>query len=330
MADSSQQNIDQQDADSGGEESACTDPPLSAEPLANRIQAFVEPEVEGEAHEDLHEGVPLESADEEDSPQETGDPQVEEESPEGSGEPPASEPERMSLVSDADASFVNRRVVAKVYGDDRRLEDRRWAVGGSVRRCHCCEQAIDPSSEFYATLTAAQIPDDDNRLAEVSALFDRYDYCCRCYEEGKAEHAFAYWKSVMDAPQREPRKIVNLSALLVYFQHLVALEVQEPTTAEENDGDLESEGDFESQERARERASILAALPKIDGRDAELMRYLLALFLIRKRVLKWIQAEKGTLRVREVKSKVEHDVSEPQISEADLKDAIEAFEELFR
>ena len=219
---------------------------------------------------------------------------------------------RLQLVTEADPQQSQRRVLAKVYGDDRRMNERRWAVGGSPRRCHTCSTPIPPQAEYYGTLEPTRIPEDDSKLAEVSALFDRYDYCCACYEGGAGGHAFAYWKGHMDAPQREPRKVVNLAALLVYFQHLAAVEAAASRPTPDADGDdgegtegtdsghIDSghidedlndedafDGDFERQQEARERAAIVAALPRIDGDDARLMRYLLALFLIRKRVLKW-------------------------------------------
>ena len=196
--------------------------------------------------------------------------------------------------------------------------------GGSPRLCSACEVAIAPQAEFYATLRSAEIPAEDARMEEVSALFERHDFCGSCYESGAAEPTFAYWKSVMDAPTREPRKIVNLAALLVYFQHLGPSDdsPQEPTT--------EQEDQFEAEDRAREREAVLAALPQMEDTDAELMRYLLALFLIRKRVLRWVSAEDGVLTVEEAKSKVAHTVTEPRLSATELQESVEAFDELFR
>ena len=37
---------------------------------------------------------------------------------------------KVSIVSEAESAPSNRKVLAKIYGDDRRGDERRWAVGG--------------------------------------------------------------------------------------------------------------------------------------------------------------------------------------------------------
>ena len=198
------------------------------------------------------------------------------------------------------------RILAKLYEDEQKGEaPGRWAVGVTRRSCHQCGQELTPGSSFHSTLSAAPIPADDTRLADVSELFERHDYCQACFAEIPREEAFAHWKSLVDAPTHAPRKTVNLSALLAYFVHL-----------------------GEARRDPEDPGPPLDA-PQMSEQASARVRYLLALFLVRKRVLRWISLVGPVLIVEEVREDLRHHVDVPALEPQSMEEALQAFEELF-
>ena len=59
------------------------------------------------------------------------------------------------------------------------------------------------------------------------------------------------------------------------------------------------------------------------------VRYLLALFLVRKRVLRWISLAHPVLIVEEVSENLRHRVDVPALEPQSMEEALQVFEELF-
>jgi len=163
-----------------------------------------------------------------------------------------------------------------------------------------------------------------------SELFVRRDYCEECFAASPPAISFAHWRSILPPPPGGVRKVVNLASLLAHFHALV-----ETPAAEEDDpaSDIRSSplGAVETGRGGSE------GLPAGDsGSDASRpaeararLSYLLALFLVRRRMLRWEGVEAGILRLRCRESDRPVELAVPEMTPAELDAAISEFESLF-
>ena len=262
----------------------------------------------------------------------------------GDGESPdasASSDESPRPVSHTEeAEAAERRALARLYEGEQRVEGRqRWSVSGAHRRCGGCEGTL--GSEFHTVLAAAADVDARSLHPECAEVFERQDYCDDCFERVEPGKTFAHWKSVLPPPDKPPRKIVNLASLLAYFERLTGTDTPPPKSEDENEiaaDDTSDEVVASGGEGGEEAApgsndnSTDASTSQETGTPQ--LAYMLALFLVRKRVLKWVDLVEGTLRLSR---KIEVDgkpseklyaVSAPLGGRAS-ENALRAFEELF-
>lgn len=224
----------------------------------------------------------------------------------------------------------------------RRIEDPqrvdgggRWSVDSTRRRCCRCHKDLPDDQTFDTVLEPATVEDSfgeedtgtaverrlDSRNDEVSDLFARRDYCAACFQADPPPTYFAHWRRVLPPPAAGPKKVVNLVSLLSHFHQLV----ETPAVSESEREDLASEGMGGSTARSPLEPHVPALSP-----ERLRLAYLLALFLVRRRMLKWEAVGEEALRLRCKESDRPVDLPLPVMSKEALEEAMEQFEDLFR
>jgi len=126
---------------------------------------------------------------------------------------------------------------------------------------------------------------------------------------------------------------VNLASLLAHFHQLV----ETPAAREPGEDELEAAELDEADPGAVDRrpavpgdeAPLAPHVPQLSTERLQLV-YLLALFLVRRRMLKWEGVGEGLLQLRCKESDRPVGLPIPPWSEEELAEAIEEFEDLFR
>lgn len=233
---------------------------------------------------------------------------------------------------------------ARKIDDPQRVDGGggRWSVDASRRRCSRCSREL-PDGEI---LHSALVPPPESASAEGDqVIFARGDYCEQCFEADPPQGAFAEWRTVLPPKPGGERKIVNLASLLAHFHSLV-----ETSRADDDlgDGSLEDgayedgayeDGAFEDgvfqrgafKDGVRDDAGVSTQSGK-DPLAPERARiaYLLALFLVRRRMLRWEGIRGGVLSLRCRESDRPLELPVPPLTTAQLAEAIAEFEDLFR
>ncbi len=198
----------------------------------------------------------------------------------------------------------------------------RWSVDGSRRCCHRCGEEILRGTQFWTVLRPAE---QEPQAGEgVAAYFSRQDHCESCLESLPPEQHFARWKTSIPAPEGPPRRIVNLASLHATFLSLI--DSGQDSTA----GDAASQDESGEQKNEPQTEPVPGAVGGLlISREADRARlaYLLALFLVRKRALRWQQHEGDQLIVSE-RSGHTYRVPVPRIDSSELEAAVSEFEQL--
>lgn len=198
----------------------------------------------------------------------------------------------------------------------------RWSVDGSRRCCHRCGEEIVRGTQFWTVLRAAE---EEPQAGEgVAAYFSRQDHCESCLESLPPEQHYARWKTSIPAPEGPPRRIVNLASLHATFLSLI--DADQDSAA----GDTGSQDQSEEEVNESEREQVPGAVGGLQiSREADQQRlaYLLALFLVRKRALRWQQHAGDHLIISE-RSGQTYRVPVPRIESSELEAAVSEFEQL--
>ncbi len=221
---------------------------------------------------------------------------------------PASSTESTANGSSESPNGAPPPVFARLYEEEERIEGRtRWTVGGAGWACFACGARFAEGTSFHTVLRALDDATPARSVPECAALFVRRDLCGRCFAAIPAHETFASWRGVIAPSQAPPKKAIHLASLLVYFEKLgdtAGNAASGAPPAVREDGDRPPASDF--------------------------VRYLLGLFLVRKRVLRWhsLDGSRLTLVVRgdEARSFV---VEAPKLDAAELRAAEEEFAEIF-
>ncbi|MCI0650995.1 MAG: hypothetical protein L0Z55_03850 [Planctomycetes bacterium] len=224
-------------------------------------------------------------------------------------------PELPALASEA-GIVEQSKVFARLYEEDERVDGRaRWSIGDARRQCWACAALLAERAEFHTALFLAGTLEPADQVGVAAELFERRDYCARCFPAVPLESRFAHWRGTIPASETPPKKIVNLTALLAYFERLA------PATAVEA-------GAASAPPGASEQAPIRLASGLAISRA--LLRFLLALFLVRKKALRWRDLAGGVLELatREEPPRVFR-AAVPAVGEQELEAAMAAFDELF-
>jgi len=189
-----------------------------------------------------------------------------------------------------------RPAFARLHEEVQRIDGPgRWTVDSSARCCRSCAGELPLGEPFWTVL---EDPPGDEEVRGLAAFFARSDYCNGCSDRFDLDAVYARWRTVLPEAEGPPKKIVNLASLLGTFLSLV----EEPAAGENS---------------RRE-----------EGGEGQRLAYLLALFLVRKRVLKWVSVEDGVLSGCEKGKTVAIEVPLPPLSPPDLKIAVAEFEAL--
>lgn len=201
----------------------------------------------------------------------------------------------------------------------------RWSVDGSRRCCHGCQQEIVRGTPFWTVLRPAE--EEPTEPEAVAAFFSRQDHCESCIESLEDGQHYARWKTSVPAPDEPPRRIVNIASLHATFLSL--LEVESTPSTSESTPEEDAEGDPQPPAQATEpNLPAAAGLPISQQADRERLAYLLALFLVRKRALQWLEHQGDHLLVKERCGNL-HRVTVPRIDSRVLDEAVYEFEQLF-
>ena len=224
----------------------------------------------------------------------------------------------------------------------------RWSVDASRRHCHRCAEEILRGNPFWTVLAEA---DPDQAGEAVAAFFCRQDHCEGCIESLEEDPFFARWKTTVPAPEGPPRRIVNIASLHATFLSLndsleggedggapagadeaadpESSESPAPAPTDEASASIRSapKEQEEPQEEQFESRNRPTALEVSAVADRIRLAYLLALFLVRKRALRWISHDPQSLTVKE-RSGAIHQVQVPAIDAVALEEAVAEMEQL--
>lgn len=184
---------------------------------------------------------------------------------------------------------------ARLHEELQRIDGPgRWTVDSCARGCNACRQELPQGVSFWTVL---EDPPDGEGGEGLAALFARNDYCDNCSEGIDLEGVYARWRTVLPEAQGPPKKIVNLASLLGTF-----LSYTEKLSGDQEGGSPEGE--------------------------EQRLAFLLALFLVRKRVLKWISVEEGVVSVSEKGKEEVIRVAPPPLNPQQMESAVAEFEAL--
>ncbi len=245
------------------------------------------------------------------------------------GESPADREE----AETSDRSHAGGRLpFARRIEDPQRVDGGgRWSVDSTRRRCCRCHKDLPDDQTFDTVLEPATVTEEGQEAAgerpiepkreEASDLFARRDYCALCFQTDPPATYFAHWRRVLPPPVGGPKKVVNLASLLSHFHQLV----ETPAVSESERGDDAGKGTAES-------TASPPLEPHVPTLSPERLRlaYLLALFLVRRRMLKWETVGEEALRLRCKESDRPVDLPLPAMSKEALEEAMAQFEDLFR
>ena len=256
-------------------------------------------------------------------------------------ESPQTENQESPEAGDTGASTTPRRAFARLRDEEQRVAGGgRWSVDASRRHCHRCAEEILRGNPFWTVLAEA---DPAEAGEAVAAFFSRQDHCEGGIESLDEDPFFARWKTTVPTPEGPPRRIVNIASLHATFLSLIdSLDGGEDVGAAaggDETGDRESSEssapagtslapeEQEEQFEAQDRPSRRAALEVSAVADRIRLAYLLALFLVRKRALRWISHDPQSLTVKE-RSGAIHQVQVPAIDAVALEEAVAEMEQL--
>ena len=213
----------------------------------------------------------------------------------------------------------------------RRLEDPqrvdgggRWSVDSTRRRCCRCDTPFPDHDPFHTVLEPAS--DEERGSEDAREVFVRRDYCTGCFESDPPATVFAHWRCVLPPPPDGARKVVNLASLLAHFHQLV--ETPAVHIPDEDEEGASGEGSGGGEGSTPPAPPLEPHIPTLSEEKLRLV-YLLALFLVRRRMLKWEGVEGGVLQLRCKESDRPVGLPEPPWSEAELAEAVAEFEDLF-
>lgn len=109
-----------------------------------------------------------------------------------------------------------------------------WEIKRRSNGCILCNKVFSEEEEYYSA------------LFDESNIFIRKDFCSSCWDKGKDEGLFSFWKTKVPKKDKSSQPVINIDVLLDVFMRL--------------------EGNDETNQKN--------------------LRYVLALYLIRKKVFK--------------------------------------------
>ena len=221
-----------------------------------------------------------------------------------------------------------RTPYARRLDDPQRVDGGgRWSVDSTARRCCRCAGALPDHETFHTVLEPA--PPEDLPLGDERELFVRRDYCTECFTSQPPETVFAHWTRILPPPPGGPKKIVNLASLLAHFHQLVETPALPTASEDGEDGELPGENVGEGKTAPATAPRPEPHVPELSDERGRLA-YLLALFLVRRRMLKWegMVDERLQLICKESDRPVALGV--PAMTDSELEEAVAEFEELFR
>lgn len=224
-----------------------------------------------------------------------------------------------------------RTPFARRHDDPQRVDGGgRWSVDSTRRRCHGCGEELPEHRPFHSVLGPAPEPEPDEEggepaTREEAELFVRRDYCEACFASSPPETVFAHWRGVLPPPLHGQRKVVNLASLLAHFHTLV----ETPGGTDHGDDDLDADLDGPEDGAGGEGDAEDPAPADLSPERARLA-YLLGLFLVRRRMLRWDEVGDGILRLTCKESDRPVRLRVPDLTEEELAVAVEEFESLFR
>ncbi|MGE3166006.1 MAG: hypothetical protein AB7O52_13960 [Planctomycetota bacterium] len=223
--------------------------------------------------------------------------------------------------------------LARVYEEGLRVDSRfRWSVGGARPVCSQCHTEIAPSSSFHTVLVEAPAGATAAEPGDLLEVFERRDLCETCFQQADRSAVFAFWKSVLPAARGEVKKSVNVVSLRAYLDRLV------DSLRESRGLDGTDRGEVLTLDRDQSADPGDDVTPHGGGVEeggldtvasGTTLAYLLGLFLVRKRNLRWGEITDGVLTLFCRTTDRAYRLHAPNLSAEDLQKGIRAFEELF-
>jgi hypothetical protein len=197
-----------------------------------------------------------------------------------------------------------------------------WQIEKTTKRCQDCTNAIEVGRNYFSALFHSLEPQTEKKPAVVEVFrLIRQDFCANCWEKRIAsgeESPFSFWQTIIAKslePPKTPRQV-----LLDFFDNLF---VELKTSAENTEGGAAKEEVDSSKE----------LINLADDKLKSQVKYLFALILLRKRLLKLKESvSKNDMRFlvfeRIANNKI-YEIPEINITEQELVSLREEFSRLF-
>ena len=172
-----------------------------------------------------------------------------------------------------------------------------WEVARTQGVCAGCGQGLEPGQEYYAGLTEQSAQDEQGKAEAVEQTGGtgfERMDCCLNCWQELSPKVFCYWRTRVPRPAEKEKLLVDDGVLLNLFERLC-----------------------EAQERVRVN-----------------LRFVLALILMRKRILKYertdVQDGRELWIMGQVREETKHEVVNPQLDELQIQEVSEQLSSILR
>ncbi|MGC9258875.1 MAG: hypothetical protein ACP5I8_02180 [Phycisphaerae bacterium] len=105
------------------------------------------------------------------------------------------------------------------------MQSQSWDVGKVGGQCAGCSVELPPGASCWATLVEVRLlPQPAGESKPSASPWQRLNFCPECWHRGKRPAApaemFSFWKTVVPESQKKPKMFVDDSVLLDLFNRL--------------------------------------------------------------------------------------------------------------
>ncbi|MCL5946234.1 MAG: hypothetical protein M1472_05200 [Planctomycetes bacterium] len=105
------------------------------------------------------------------------------------------------------------------------LQNQSWDVGQVGGQCAGCSVELPPGAPCWATLVEVRsVPQPSGEVKTSAGAWQRLNFCPECWRGGKRPAApaemFSFWKTIVPESPKKPKVFVDDSVLLDLFNRL--------------------------------------------------------------------------------------------------------------
>ncbi|MFH0888131.1 MAG: hypothetical protein V1871_02860 [Planctomycetota bacterium] len=206
-----------------------------------------------------------------------------------------------------------------------------WQIEKTTKHCQNCVSIIEVGKNYFSALFQNQAPQSEKiPLSTNESRLIRQDFCTNCWEKRTAsgeEPPFSFWQTKISTPPEPPK--TPRQVLLTFFDNLFIK--PEAPIEKAVDGVTDIPKEEQTTVSSKDSATILNITA--DTKLKSQVKYLFALILLRKRLLKLKESihknDKRFLVFERVFDNKIYEIPEISISEQELISLRDEFSKLF-